>query len=354
VLAAAAPILLACAHAAVHPVRAADPRALDVALVSDEAEAALDVIGTHARGASPSTAQWNRLFASAGYVHLKEREAAMGRAFTDSSFARFVLADSVAARAVALRRELDDLERVDASAAASLALAYLPRGTPLRARLYLEIKPITNTFVFRGRDSVPSIFLYVKPGITTTQLTNTLAHELHHIGTDAACGDAPVADSTRATPAERTLLEYLTAFGEGRAMLAAAGGPDVHPHAEDADSIRARWDRDVARAPDDVRELSAFARDVLAGRISSADSVKRRGNSYFGVQGPWYTLGWLMASTVERELGRDALIGTLCRPVAFLEQYNAAAARSDATRHASLPRWPQPLLDSLAHLTRER
>lgn len=321
-------------------------------LVTDEPEAALDVIMAHARGDVPRREAWDRLFNSAGYVHLKEREASIGRAFTDSSFARFALADSVAARAPALRRELSDLERIDARTAASMALAYLPRGTPLRARLYLEIKPVTNSFVFTGRDSIPSIFLYVAPGQTTAQLTNTLAHELHHIGTNAACGDAPIADTARATLAQQKLLEYLTAFGEGRAMLAAAGSPDVHPHATDADSIRARWDHDVAHAPEDIQELSAFARDVLAGRIASADSVAHRGNSYFGVQGPWYTVGWLMASTVERELGRDALIGTLCTPVAFLRQYDRAASRSNATQHTSLPLWPRSLLDSLATLTR--
>jgi hypothetical protein len=142
------------------------------------------------------------------------------------------------------------------------------------------------------------------------------------------------------------LLNYLTAFGEGRAMLAAVGGPGVHPHAEDADSIQKRWDRDVARAPLDVNELSGFFADVLARRISTADSVQRRGNSYFGVQGPWYTVGWLMAATVEREFGRAALISTLCKPVEFLMQYNRAAQRSNSARHTSLPIWPSSLIDT--------
>ena len=39
---------------------------------------------------------------------------------------------------------------------AAKALAYLPAGTPLHARLYLEIKPLMNSFVFTGRDS-PSL-----------------------------------------------------------------------------------------------------------------------------------------------------------------------------------------------------
>lgn len=326
--------------------------AIEVAFVTDEADAALAIVRVESAHRAPVPAQWDALFQSHGYQHLKEREAAMGRTFTDSAFADFVRSDSLVRRFPALAGALPRLEKSSVSAAARTALAYLPAATPLRARLYLEIKPFTNSFVFTGRDSVPSIFLYVRTDETRAQLENTLAHEMHHIGTNAACRNAPTADSTRTTPAERTMLEYLTAFGEGRAMLAAAGGPDVHPHAEDPDSIRRRWDRDVARAPLDMSELSAFVGDVIAGRITSADSVRHRGNSYFGVQGPWYTLGWLMASTVEREFGRPALVGTICTPVAFLSQYDRAATHFNATRHTTLPVWPSALIDTLTAVAR--
>ncbi len=343
---------VACARTSVNanPTTERTPQRVDVTLVTDEVDAALSIIRSAASGETPTARQWSALFGSQGYDHLKEREAAMGRAFTDSSFAQFLTADSVAARLPAIARVIPELERTDVTAAARMALAYLPAGTPIRARLYLEIKPHTNSFVFTGRDSVPSIFIYVKTDETAAQLNNTLAHELHHIGTNAACRDASSADSTHTTPAERMLLEYLTAFGEGRAMLAAAGSPDTHPHATDADSIRARWDRDVAHAPEDIADLSGFITDVISGRIATADSVRRRGNSYFGVQGPWYTVGWLMASTVEREAGRNALIGTLCNPVGFLSQYNHAAQRSNLTKGTRLPLWPAPLIDTLSRM----
>lgn len=154
------------------------------------------------------------MFGSAGYAHLKERESSMGRGFTDSSFATFLRSDSLIVRSPALSAALSTLEKADVSTAARTALAYLPQGTDLRARLYLEIKPFPNSFVFTGRDSIPSIFLYVSTSETRDQLENTLAHELHHIGTNAACRDAPPPDSTRTTPAVRMLLEYLTAFAE--------------------------------------------------------------------------------------------------------------------------------------------
>lgn len=334
---------------------AANASPVDVLLLADEADAALSIIRVRAAGRAPSQDEWHRLFKSQGYTHLSERESAMHRSFTDSAFSRYLVSDSVVARAASYERQLHDLEDADFASAARQALAYLPPGTPLRARVYLEIKPLPNSFVFTGGDSIPSIFLYVRatPAETRLQIENTIAHELHHIGTNATC--AARADTLAvgsATAAERTLLEYLTAFGEGRAMLAAAGGADIHPHAEDPDSLRDRWDRDLGHAPEDIRELSSFIDEVLNGRIATSDSVTKRAASYFGYQGPWYTVGWLMAATVERENGRKALIGTLCAPVAFLRQYNDAAARANTMRGSKLPVWSEGTIKRLSAIAR--
>jgi Putative zinc dependent peptidase (DUF5700) len=66
--------------------------------------------------------------------------------------------------------------------------------------------------------------------------------------------------------------------------------------------------------------------------------------AFFGVQGPWYTLGWLMAATVERDAGRAALVGLLCDPVKLLATYNAAARREERAR---MPVWSDALLARL-------
>jgi hypothetical protein len=319
---------------------------LDVRLEPDEADAALAILDKHARHELPTTADWRRLFASNGYQHLRERESSMRRSFTDSAFAAFLMSDTLLRRASSLERALPALERLDVTAAAGRSLKYLPAGTPLRARLYLEIKPMTNSFVFTGRDSVPSIFLYVNPDRSAAQLENTIAHELHHIGLNKACPEPAFAHGT---PAQRMLLLYLGAFGEGQAMLAAAGSPSVNPHATDDDTIQTRWDRDVAHAPADIDELSRFFASVLDGRITSADSVQHQATTYFGVQGPWYTVGWLMASTIEKELGRDALVGSLCEPTQFIALYDDAARRANA-RGATLPVWSPDLVNRLASL----
>jgi len=319
---------------------------LDVRLDAGEADAALTILDKRASGAAITATDWDRLFATQGYRRLKEREEAMGRAFTDSAFREFLLSDTLLSRVPLLDRALPLLERLDVSGAAGRAQRYLPAGTPLRARLYLEIKPVTNSFVHTGSDSTPSIFLYVNPRQSAAQLENTVAHELHHIGVNGACRDqAP----SHVAPGPAMLLRFLGAFAEGQAMLAAAGGPNVHPHAADDDTIKARWDRDVASAPAHIAELSRFFTAVLDGRISSADSVQRQAMTYFGVQGPWYTVGWLMASTIERELGHDALMRVLCEPTQFLLLYNAAARQENA-RGASRPLWDPGLLGRLNDL----
>jgi hypothetical protein len=147
----------------------------------------------------------------------------------------------------------------------------------------------------------------------------------------------------------RHLSEREASYGEGQAMLAAAGGPDIHPHEADPDSVKRRWDSDVARAAANIALQTDFFDRVLDGKIASADSVRGLAATYYGVQGPWYTVGWLMASTIERELGRPSLIATLCDPPEFLARYNDAARRANA-RGQALPLWNPSLIVRLKEL----
>jgi len=311
----------------------------DLTIVADQAEAALAILELRMAGREVPAAAWRRVFESEGYRRLKSREAAMGRQFDDSTFRAFLTSDTLLRRTPALRRTLRDWRAARLAEAGRKALAYLPPGTRIRARVYLLIKPQTNSFVFEPATD-PAIMLYLDPSRTREQLENTVAHELHHIGYAAACRSSPDAPDS----AVSTARQWLGAFGEGVAMLAAAGGPEVHPHAASASEDRGRWDRDVANAATDLRRVERFLLDVLDQRIADPDSIGRAGMSFFGVQGPWYTLGWVMASTVEREAGRAALVGLLCDPPALLQAYNAAARRQ---KGSGLPLWSEALLARL-------
>jgi hypothetical protein len=206
-------------------------------------------------------------------------------------------------------------------------------------------------------DRDPALFVSVDPSVRAAEQQNVIAHELHHVGLAAACraSAAPPTDSVAAR--RQTALQWLGAFGEGVAMLAAAGGPSVHPHATSADAVRARWDRDVANAPADLARVATFLTRVLDGAVTG-DAVRAEAMALYGEQGPWYTVGYVMARAVETAHGRERLLGALCDPAALLTAYEAAAAQLNAGRrdpHAAragtlpspLPRWPAALLARL-------
>jgi hypothetical protein len=322
------------------------PGGPDLTVVTDEAEAALAILELRGAGSPVPDTAWQRLYGSEGYRRLAARETAMGREFGDSRFRAFMTSDTLLPRAPALRRTLREWRTARLDEAGRKALAYLPGGTPIRAKVYLLIKPGTNSFVFEPATD-PAIMLYLDPTRTRAQLENTVAHELHHIGYAAACATTPDAYPD---PAVSTARQWLGAFGEGVAMLAAAGGPDVHPHATSPAEDRARWDRDVANAPADLRRVEAFLLDVLDRRVTDPDSIGRVGMSFFGVQGPWYTLGWVMASTVERTSGRAALVNVLCDPADLLGVYNAGARQGEE----ALPLWSDSVLARLTPEVRAR
>jgi hypothetical protein len=329
---------------------------VEVQVDLDEAEAALAIMNAAASDAPVPDSAWTRLHATAGYRRLAERERAMGRPFTDSAFAAFLRSDTLLARTPALAAAVQRWRAVDVGAAARRAAAYLPADQPLRATLFPVIKPRDNSFVWE-LDRDPALFVSVDPSVRAAEQQNVIAHELHHVGLAAACraSAAPPTDSVAAR--RQTALQWLGAFGEGVAMLAAAGGPSVHPHATSADAVRARWDRDVANAPADLARVATFLTRVLDGAVTG-DAVRAEAMALYGEQGPWYTVGYVMARAVETAHGRERLLGALCDPAALLTAYEAAAAQLNAGRrdpHAAragtlpspLPRWPAALLARL-------
>ena len=336
-------LVLLCAPVSLRAQQA--PR-LDVRMVTDEAEAVLHILDGLRHGTAPDSADWHRLFASEGYVRLKARQAAMGRAFDDADFQAFVLSDTLLLRREALRATLQTWVAVDPGAAARRAFGYLPQGTTIRARVYPSIKPHENSFVFEPREN-PAIFLFLNPEVSAAELENTLAHELHHIGFAGACAEP---DSTLPRGL-RDAMDWMGGFGEGIAMLAAADGPDIDPHATSGAEERAVWQRDLANAPEDMRRMEAFFTDLMNGRLDEEEAY-RRGFEFVvseGVpQGAFYTVGWLMASTVERELGRARLVVGLCDGRRLLMDYDEAARRAAERGAAPLPLWSSAFLQRIA------
>jgi Putative zinc dependent peptidase (DUF5700) len=327
-------------EAAPRPARAEQPERIALRIDTGEAEAVLAIIEEAAGSKTISESSWRRLFDSTGYRLLKAREESMQRRFDDDEFRAFVLSPALAARAPALRTALEQRAAVDLRAAAERVMAYLPAEARIAATVFPVLKPKDNSFVYFADESEPSIFLYIDPAESKAEFENTVAHELHHIGysslLEEPCG---------ASPAVCTARKWTGAFGEGFAMLAAAGGPDVHPRATARPERRARWDRDVVRFDRDLRLVQDFLRAVLAGELDEA-ATERRAMEFFGLQGPWYTVGWSMAVAVERCFGRARLVEAMRRPWTVLTRYNQAVARCPQSG-AARATWGEDVLRQL-------
>ena len=316
---------------------------VNVRLVTDEADAVLAILAKRKANHPITEANWQRVFQSEGYVRLKQRERSLQRSFEDADFKTFVLSDQLLARAAALEETLARWKRADTTRAARLALAYLPREAGIRAKIYPVIKPRENSFVFDVKND-PAIFLYLDPAVSREKFENTLAHELHHIGYGSSCPRKEVATAIEKLPQNKqTLLTFIGAFGEGFAMLAAAGGPDVHPHAVSSTADRARWDKDVANFNNDLKTVDAFFNEILEGKLT-ADQIREKGFSFFGVQGPWYTVGWRMSVLIEKTYGRAKLIQCMCDQRLLLTTYNRAAEKYNRRTRAPLALWSAPVV----------
>jgi len=316
------------------------PDPVDVRMVSDEADAVLAILARRAEGQPIEARDWDRLFQSEGYRRLARREAAFHRDLDEAGFKAFVQGPGLLAQAGALRAALARWEGLEVRQAAGRALAYLPEGARIRARIYPVIKPASNSFVFEG----DAIFLALDPARTAAVVENTLVHELHHIGYASVCPGPAAQAGLQALPeGVRQAYDWISAFGEGYAMLAAAGGPEVHPHAVSPAADRARWDHDLAQFDPDLRRVEAFLLAVAEGRLRG-EAARVQGMAFFGIQGPWYTVGWRMAVTIERAFGRPVLLDCMRDPRLLLPTFNRAAA----ARQEACATWSPELLRALS------
>ncbi len=322
------------------------PVAVNVRLVTDEAEAVLAILNKRKTNQPITEADWRRVFSSEGYVRLKKRETSMKRSFEDADFKTFVLSDQILERSQALAETLARWQRADITGSARLALAYLPKEAHIKAKIYPVIKPRENSFVFDLK-SDPAIFLYLDPAVSREKFENTLAHELHHIGYSSSCPSRKASDEIGRLPQNRkVVVQLIGAFGEGFAMLAAAGGPSIHPHAVSNAEERARWDRDLANFNDDLKKVERFFTEILDNRLTE-EEIRNTSSSFFGIQGPWYTVGWKMSVLIEKTYGRAKLVECICDQRKLLPTYNRAVAKLNRKSREPLAVWSPSVINAI-------
>lgn len=316
-----------------------------VKIVSDQAKAVLAVLEKRKTNQTITDADWQIIFQSEGYTRLKKRELSLKRPFEDDDFRKFVLSDDLLKKFELLKKTLSDWEKANVRNSAKSALKYLPKDAAIRAGIYPVIKPRDNSFVFEIKEN-PAIFLYLDPSVTKEQFENTLAHELHHIGYGTVCPKSEIeSEITKLSEEKRNILKWTGAFGEGLAMLAAAGSADTHPHKFSKQEDRERWDKDVKNFNQDLKKVGEFFSDVLNKRITG-DKINETAFSFFGVQGAWYTVGWKMSVVIEKTFGRKKLIEVFCDQRKLLKTYNEAAQKYNAKTKENVALWSPDLANS--------
>lgn len=325
---------------------AQETQRVNVRIITDESDAVLAILAKRKASQTVSDADWNRLFSTEGYVRLKKREQAMNRPFEEAAFKTFVLSDELLAKVDSFNATLQAWKSTDVNRVAQKPLEYLPPAAKINAKIYPVIKPRDNSFVFDVKTD-PAIFLYLDPNVNKQKFENTLAHELHHIGYGTACPSEQTTEQIKQRPENvQKVIRLVGAFGEGFAMLAAAGGPNIHPHAVSDEKDRQRWDHDVANFNDDLKKVEKFFLDMLANRLSDAE-VNNTVSSFFGVQGPWYTVGWKMCVMIEKSFGRRALIDAMCDLRKLFPLYNRAATSLNKRAPHKMATWSLALVAAI-------
>ena len=331
-------ILLACNSV---PMFAGDDSRIRVTADFSEAEAVVAILEKRHGKQAVTAADWQALFATEPYQRLKQREAAMKRTFTDDDFKTFVLSVDLLSQCAALRSTVAAWKQADLKLDAMRILPYLPPESVIGAKIYPVIKPMHNSFVFEA-DTDPAIFLYVDPSVSRESFANTVAHEMHHIGLSSVDKQYEGDIASLPDPA-KAVAEWMGAFGEGEAMLAAAGGPDVDPVATGTLELKENWARGKRDFNHDLEQVNAFFLDALSGTIQG-DAIREKASSFFGLQGPWYTVGYGMAVMVEKGYGRKSLIECMRDRRLLLVRYNQLAEESNRKVGPWLALWSPEIL----------
>lgn len=270
----------------------------------------------------------------------------MHRDFTDDDFKTFVLSADLTAKASELRHTLEAWHHADLSASARRALAYLPNQATIKAKVFPVIKPKTNSFVFDTAGD-PAIFLYLDPEESAAKFENIVAHELHHIGFSSI--ESLSEEKQKDLPTNvRPAVKWMDAFGEGFAVLAAAGDPDVNPLEASSPTEHARWVHDLANFNQDLGALQQFFLDIVNGTLSTQAAINDKAYTFFGdARGPWYTVGYKMAVIVEKRFGRKVLIECMLDPRELLAHYSQATRETNQRGESTLALWSPKLMQKI-------
>lgn len=311
------------------------PSHVEVRWIDDEPRAVIEA----AYDGVVTAKERSAIVATEGYRRLRDRELGMNRPFVEDEFFKFL--DALPAKPDQYQSTLQAWAQIDFRSLAAKASYYLPEGARLDASVYPLIKPKQNSFVWDVTNK-PAIMLYLDPAMTPEEVAMTVCHELHHIGYANSC---PSSEFSAWVKRQSTSLQeawkWAGALGEGYAVLAAASDRNRPVNAAKED-VKAAWDDGMSHLARDLSLVARFLSGTATGEWD-IDAAGAKAREFYGTQGPWYTVGFVVATTIEEAFGRRALIKVYEDPRQVFTQYNAAVRKLKK----DLPVWPQTLINSM-------
>src|ERR1700744_6001399 len=133
---------------------------VSLSLDCSEADAVLSILDKINRHASVTDSDWNVLTNTLPYQEVQAREASFHNSFSNDDFKKFVESGKLAPQAADLAKTLNVWRNEDMQAIGNSVISYLPPGATIRAKVFILIKPASNSFVWNRPGEDKAIFLY--------------------------------------------------------------------------------------------------------------------------------------------------------------------------------------------------
>lgn len=288
---------------------------------------------------------WDNLFASESYKILVERNKMLKINLTDTDFKDCVMKLLSEENLQRYKNVLQTVKSIDLQACAGRALKYLPVNATIFTTVHLVVLPQPNYFIYCTK-TTSAVFISLSVGLPLDDIENILVHELHHIGFLSI--ELQNNYYSGFATSHMYALRLLGYFREGIALLAAAGSAHNHPIPSSNPDLRLLWDNSINDSINAHKKIEDIFNEIFKGNITH-EELDAKSLSFCHILGPWYTLGWLMAVTVECQFGINKLNECMQDLRLLLLYYNYAVELNSVHFNSKYPLWSTDLLKHLMY-----
>ena len=318
---------------------------MSIDLVLDQIKTTINILNKNDKDENITNDDWNSLFTTKGYQMLKQRGKDMDNNFADSGFKEFLLDEETSSYLENYKNSLNRFLDIDLDYLILKTKKYLPQSAEINTAIIPVIKPDPNSFVHSINNRL-LLFIYLEPNISKDKLENKLIHEFHHIGLDDIYNKS---DYSHLIDSAQKMIEWTNAFGEGFAMLAAAGGIDKHPNNFSEESKKL-WDKNMKNFNTDFKKIENFRLNILYDNFHNDKEIYNKGFEIMvnnGGQGSWYTVGYKVAKVIEKTANRKVLIDCMDDLTKLYTVYNELVLEYNKKKEENLKHFHNDIIKGL-------